>query len=185
MTTTLSLLPNASDSASASPPSSPAKLPPPQPSNSHHGTISITNTNTNPPAHHPSPFRLTSHPSEPTSHHENNPNSTEYYSPYKPKRQWPPDMTKLSPKHQFRLERKYRRRAALKYARPKWVKATKLVQWGVIGFVLVYAMLFMEWDERGSPFDEIRRTFFAGVKGAFSTPPPPGPRRSGEESSRE
>lgn len=57
----------------------------------------------------------------------------EYYSPYKPKRQWPPDMTKLSPKHQFRLERKYRRRAALKFARPKWTKATKLVQWGVIG----------------------------------------------------
>lgn len=22
--------------------------------------------------------------------------------------------------------------------------------------VLVYAMLFMEWDERGSPFDEVR-----------------------------
>jgi hypothetical protein len=42
-------------------------------------------------------------------------------------------MSKLSPKHQFRLERKYRRRAMLKYARPKWVKATKLAQWGVIG----------------------------------------------------
>ena len=42
-------------------------------------------------------------------------------------------MSKLSPKHQFRLERKYRRRAALKYARPKWTKATKLVQWGSIG----------------------------------------------------
>lgn len=59
--------------------------------------------------------------------------SDEYYSPHQPKRQWPPDMSKLSPKHQFRLERKYRRRAALKYARPKWVKATKLVQWGIIG----------------------------------------------------
>ena len=57
----------------------------------------------------------------------------EYYSPYQPKRQWPPDMTKLSPKHQFRLERKYRRRAALKYARPKWTKLTKLAQWGAIG----------------------------------------------------
>lgn len=55
-----------------------------------------------------------------------------YYSPHRPKREWPPDMSKLSPKHQLRLERKYRRRAALKYARPRWVKATKLVQWGVI-----------------------------------------------------
>ena len=56
-----------------------------------------------------------------------------YYSPYQPKRQWPPDMSKLSPKHQFRLERKYRRRAALKYARPKLMKATKIGQWVVIG----------------------------------------------------
>ncbi|OJJ70978.1 hypothetical protein ASPBRDRAFT_196520 [Aspergillus brasiliensis CBS 101740] len=128
-----------------------------------------------------SPFRLTTN---------NNPNSYtpedgegEYYSPYKPKRQWPPDMSKLSPKHQFRLERKYRRRAALKYARPKWVKATKITQWVVIGFVLIYALLFMEWDERGSPFDEIRRTFFAGVKGAFSTPPPPRPVKRSEDES--
>ncbi|PYI06423.1 hypothetical protein BO78DRAFT_343343, partial [Aspergillus sclerotiicarbonarius CBS 121057] len=130
-----------------------------------------------------SPFRLTSNNPSSSHSHETPPeytNPNEYYSPYKPKRQWPPDMSKLSPKHQFRLERKYRRRAALKYARPKWTKATKLVQWGAIGFVLVYAMLFMEWDERGSPFDEIRRTFFAGVKGAFSTPPPPGPVRRDE-----
>ncbi|GLA24875.1 hypothetical protein M752DRAFT_332277 [Aspergillus phoenicis ATCC 13157] len=132
------------------------------------------------PHHLSSPFRLTT----------NNPNTYtpedaegEYYSPYKPKRQWPPDMSKLSPKHQFRLERKYRRRAALKYARPKWVKATKITQWVVIGFVLVYALLFMEWDERGSPFDEIRRTFFAGVKGAFSTPPPPRPVKRSEDES--
>lgn len=42
-------------------------------------------------------------------------------------------MSKLSPKHQFRLERKYRRRAALKYARPKFMKAVLLGQWVVIG----------------------------------------------------
>ncbi|KAF9883054.1 hypothetical protein FE257_004133 [Aspergillus nanangensis] len=94
-------------------------------------------------------------------------------------------MSKLSPKHQFRLERKYRRRAALKYARPRWTKATKLVQWGAIGFVLIYALLFMEWDERGSPFDEIRKTFFAGVKGAFSTPSPPAPVKKSDGNSRE
>ena len=58
------------------------------------------------------------------------------------------------------------------------MKATKLVQWGVIGckcsfpclvglarecitvltgglVVLVYALLFMEWDDKGSPFDEV------------------------------
>ncbi|EYE99808.1 uncharacterized protein EURHEDRAFT_407806 [Aspergillus ruber CBS 135680] len=99
-------------------------------------------------------------PSDPLSH----------YSQYKPKRQWPPDMSKLSQKHQFRLERKYRRRAALKFARPKWTKGTKLVQWGVIGFTLVYALLFMQWDIKGSPLDELRDTFFAGVKAMFSAP---------------
>ncbi|KAH8428215.1 uncharacterized protein LDX57_005918 [Aspergillus melleus] len=136
-----------------------------------------------------SPFRLSTnngpaeHSSPSQAEYEiNDPNDPlSQYSQYKPKRQWPPDMSKLSPKHQFRLERKYRRRAALKFARPKWMKATKLVQWGVIGFVLVYALLFMEWDDKGSPFDEFRRTFFAGVKGAFSTPPPPGPVRKSDD----
>ncbi|RAL17560.1 uncharacterized protein BO97DRAFT_439440 [Aspergillus homomorphus CBS 101889] len=152
-------------------------------------TRQFTTTTTRPS---PSPFRLTSTPNPNTndaeSHAETDPHAeiNTRYSLYKPKRQWPPDMSKLSPKHQFRLERKYRRRAALKYARPKWSKATKLVQWFSIGFVLIYAMLFMEWDERGSPFDEIRKAVFGGVKGAFSTPAPPRPvREAGEEKGRE
>ncbi|PYH45266.1 uncharacterized protein BP01DRAFT_340577 [Aspergillus saccharolyticus JOP 1030-1] len=111
--------------------------------------------------------------------HYRDPNA--YYSPYKPKRQWPPDLSKLSPKHQFRLERKYRRRAALKYARPKWTKFTKLAQWFSIAFVLIYAMLFMEWDEKGGPFDDLRKAFFGGLKGAFSTPAPPRPIKQSDE----
>ncbi|KAL4930764.1 uncharacterized protein BDV17DRAFT_289605 [Aspergillus undulatus] len=128
-------------------------------------TISTPNQNQN------SPFRLSSEPSPPFPS-SSSPSGEGYYSPYKPKRQWPPDMSKLSPKHQFRLERKYRRRAALKYARPKWVKATKLVQWGCIGFVLIYALLFMQWDERGgSPIEELRTYIFGTIKDAFSAPP--------------
>jgi len=50
-------------------------------------------------------------------------------NPYKAKQTWPPDFQKLSPKHQFRLERRYKRRAQLKWARPRWMVATKLVQW--------------------------------------------------------
>lgn len=89
-----------------------------------------------------SPFRLSSKntPAPDEAHYEREAGEEGedgYYSPYQPKRQWPPDMSKLSPKHQFRLERKYRRRAALKYARPRWVKATKLVQWGVIACKLL------------------------------------------------
>ena len=51
-------------------------------------------------------------------------------NPYKAQKQWPPDFAKINPKHQFRLERRYRRRAKLKYARPQWMKYTKLLQWG-------------------------------------------------------
>ncbi|EPS33444.1 hypothetical protein PDE_08406 [Penicillium oxalicum 114-2] len=118
-----------------------------------------------------SPFRLSS---DRNTESYQNPND-EYYSPYKPKRQWPPDMSKLSPKHQFRLERKYRRRAALKYARPKFIKTVTLAQWVVIGFVVVYAVLFMNWDTKDTPFDGIRDSVFSGVKAVFSSPPPPGP----------
>ncbi|OJJ59455.1 hypothetical protein ASPSYDRAFT_57045 [Aspergillus sydowii CBS 593.65] len=148
---------------------------------SHAPTISNSN----------SPFRLSSTPqstppppTEPDSEFPEN--DGEYYSPYKPKRQWPPDMSKLSPKHQFRLERKYRRRSALKYARPKWSKATKLVQWGTIGFVIFYALLFMEWDERGGkPIEEFREYIFGTLKGAFSAPPSQASIRRSEDSTRE
>jgi len=99
-----------------------------------------------------------------------------YYSPYKPKRQWPPDMSKLSPKHQFRLERKYRRRAALKYARPRWVKMTKIVQWGAITFVILYGVFSLEWDPNGTTFEEIRKEFRSMVNRIFSPAPQPGRR---------
>lgn len=56
-----------------------------------------------------------------------------YANPYKAKKLWPPDFSQLTQKHQFRLERRYRRRAKLKWARPGWTKATKLAQMGTIG----------------------------------------------------
>lgn len=85
-------------------------------------------------------------------------------NPYKSKRTWPPDFTKLSQKHQFRLERRYRRRAKLKWARPTWTKFVKLATWGTIScmsligscdnhmlilglVVVVYGLLFMEIEE--------------------------------------
>ncbi|GAD94452.1 hypothetical protein NFIA_104920 [Paecilomyces variotii No. 5] len=132
----------------------------------------------------PSPAEeYTEHP------HESQPpedvDSGVYYSPYQPKRSWPPDMSKLSKKHQFRLERKYRRRAALKYARPRWTKATKLVQWGIIGWqdgiVLIYAVLFMDWDPKDNPVEEVRKEFFSGVNSIFSSPQPPSPAHRGED----
>ena len=55
-----------------------------------------------------------------------------YSNPYKAKKTWPPDFTKLSHKYQFRLERRYRRRTKLKWARPKWHKFVKTMTWGSI-----------------------------------------------------
>ena len=76
-------------------------------------------------------------------------------NPYRCKRTWPPDFTQLSPKHQFRLERRYRRRSKLKWARPNWTKGVKLAQWGSIVFVLTYGVLFMQIDDRKTPFDKV------------------------------
>ncbi|KAJ5230553.1 hypothetical protein N7489_011261 [Penicillium chrysogenum] len=137
-------------------------------------TTPFTAFKASPPTKDPSPFRLSANKPDSSP-----PPSFEdvYYSPYQPKRQWPPDMSKLSPKHQFRLERKYRRRAALKYARPKFTKAVTLGQWVIIGFVIVYSVLFMEWETEDTVFHVIREKFFAGVRAMFSSAPPPGPGR--------
>ncbi|THX17585.1 hypothetical protein D6D17_02502 [Aureobasidium pullulans] len=107
-------------------------------------------------------------------------------NPYKSKRTWPPDFTKLSQKHQFRLERRYRRRAKLKWARPTWTKFVKLSTWATISFVVVYGVLFMETDERGTVFDTIRDYYARATKDMSGTPrrePPTKPRATSEEQS--
>ncbi|KAA6414612.1 MAG: hypothetical protein FRX48_01362 [Lasallia pustulata] len=80
-------------------------------------------------------------------------------NPYKAQRLWPPDFDKLHPKHQFRLERRYRRRAKLKWARPRWTKAVKLTQWGAGLFVLGYGVLYMDSGREDAPFQGIRDWF--------------------------
>ena len=76
-------------------------------------------------------------------------------NPYRCKREWPPDFSKLSERHQFRLERRYKRRSKLKWARPAWTKAVKLTQWGSIVFVLTYGVLFLEMQDGQTPFDGV------------------------------
>ncbi|KAI4733253.1 hypothetical protein E4T50_16197 [Aureobasidium sp. EXF-12298] len=98
-------------------------------------------------------------------------------NPYKSKRTWPPDFTKLSQKHQFRLERRYRRRAKLKWARPTWTKFVKLATWGTISclVVVVYGLLFMEIEEgtvfgTADMFDKIRDYYARATNDMFGTP---------------
>lgn len=93
-------------------------------------------------------------------------------NPYKAHRAWPPDFSKLDPKLQFRLERKYRRRSKLKLSPPGWTKAVKLSAWGSctggsfwntghwqvnnhFPAVLVYGVLFMDWGDEKQPFQGV------------------------------
>ena len=95
-------------------------------------------------------------------------------NPYKAQKAWPPDFSKISPKHQFRLERKYRRRSKLKFARPRWIRGVKLAQWGIslsmrrrylhdvlnteyqsIG-IGAYCIFWLDWGPMGSPFSGVR-----------------------------
>ncbi len=93
------------------------------------------------------------------------PQHTIHSNPYKAQKEWPPDFTKLHPKYQFRLERRYRRRAKLRYSRPWWTKTVKLAASGssfckcpsglsnyswlltTRKVILVYGVLFMDWGE--------------------------------------
>ncbi|KAL1303838.1 hypothetical protein AAFC00_000295 [Neodothiora populina] len=94
-----------------------------------------------------------------------------YLNPYKAKRLWPPDFSQLSQKHQFRLERRYRRRAKLKWARPQWTKFVKLVTWASIAVVGVYGVLFMETPGTTSIFDGIRGVYKSLGEGLFDNTP--------------
>ncbi|CRK21375.1 hypothetical protein HYQ45_011177 [Verticillium longisporum] len=64
---------------------------------------------------------------------------------------WPPDFTKLTPQAQLRFEKKYKRRVALKYARPRWNKAVKIVQLVTVT-VFVTVMFFSELDLFGQKY---------------------------------
>ena len=76
---------------------------------------------------------------------------------------WPPVFSDLTGKEQFRLERKVRRRAKLKWARPIWNRNLTLIQWASIIFVLTYGTLFVDWgmgtqeQEAPGPLLAIRR----------------------------
>ena len=77
-------------------------------------------------------------------------------NPYRARKTWPPDFGNLHPKHQFHYEKTYRRRMKLKYARPRWVKATKIVQWGSIYGIFFYWIFFLEVEgENVTPFDVV------------------------------
>ncbi|MCJ1472166.1 hypothetical protein MMC13_000813 [Lambiella insularis] len=78
-------------------------------------------------------------------------------NPYKAQRSWPPDFSKMNPKEQFRLERRYRRRSKLAYTRPRWTRGVKLAQYVSVLGVLGYSVLFMDWGTMPHPFGGVRQ----------------------------
>ncbi|KAI0485723.1 hypothetical protein F4859DRAFT_511916 [Xylaria cf. heliscus] len=89
-------------------------------------------------------------------------------SRYKPKKVWPPDFSKLSEKERFKFERRYKRRIRLAAARPRWDKFVGLAQLAGVTSVIVYALLFMEWNTERQPLEGARRAIWGAV-GAFSS----------------
>ncbi|KAK6581969.1 hypothetical protein PZA11_005666 [Diplocarpon coronariae] len=91
-------------------------------------------------------------------------------NPYKATRLWPPDFSKIDRKHQFRLERKYKRRAKLKWARPGWTKAVKIAQMSSILYsVLVFWLDGFDMDEGSS--EEETRSGYSVIYGSSSIIP--------------
>lgn len=73
-------------------------------------------------------------------------------NPYRARKTWPPDFTTLHPKHQFHFEKTYRRRAKLKYARPRWIKGTKIAQFALTVLIVGYWIFFLEVEGEGGTF---------------------------------
>lgn len=106
-------------------------------------------------------------------------------APYRLKKVWPPDFSKLSPAEQFRFEKKYKRRVKLAAARPRWNKFIKLTQLFSVTckltklnsnpisdipnsrttVVVVYGLLFMDSKNEHQPFDGVCRfdTFLLSI----------------------
>lgn len=82
-------------------------------------------------------------------------------NPYRARTKWPPDFRNLDTKQQFHFEKTFRRRTALKWARPRWNKIVKLVQHTLITFTIIYFVFILEPDHgMGTPFDGFRVWFF-------------------------
>lgn len=90
-------------------------------------------------------------------------------NPYRAKNPWPPDFSTLNPRHQFRLERRYKRRAQLKWARPRLMAFTRLAQWGAGVSVLVYGVFFYGWNGDQGAFSGARQWYKETVGSAMAT----------------
>ncbi|KAI1495396.1 hypothetical protein F5X96DRAFT_7455 [Biscogniauxia mediterranea] len=77
---------------------------------------------------------------------------------YPPRKVWPPDMARLHPRDQFRLERKYKRRLRLAAARPRWDRAVRMAQLVGVSAVGVYCFFFMKWENEVKPVQGVKNS---------------------------
>ncbi|KAF1948413.1 hypothetical protein CC80DRAFT_387148, partial [Byssothecium circinans] len=94
---------------------------------------------------------------------------------FRAKKHWPPNLRALTEKQQFRFERKFKRRLRLKSIKPQWQRWTKIVQWNLIGFVVVYGVFFHDFTKDPmnprpgeQPFKGLRE-WVRGLYGGFWT----------------
>jgi hypothetical protein len=92
---------------------------------------------------------------------------------FRAKKVWPPNLRELTERQQFRFERKYKRRLRMKSIKPLWIKWTKIVQWSLIGFVVVYGVFLHDFTKDPmnprpgeQPFVRIR-AWAKGLTGGF------------------
>lgn len=64
---------------------------------------------------------------------------------FRVKKKWPPTFHELTDKQKFRFERKFKRRIKAKSIKPLWNKWTKISQWSIISFIVVYGVLFHDF----------------------------------------
>ena len=122
-------------------------------------------------------------------------------NPYKSRVTWPPDFTNLPRKHQFRFERKYRRRSQIKYFPAWYMRTTKILQvggclctyfggvWGawvvcmLMNLVIaIYAFLFYKWDRNEQDREDLEwmysfREWVFSAFGFWSDPDKPKKKR--------
>ena len=82
---------------------------------------------------------------------------------YKARKPWPPDFSKLGPGSQFRFEKKYRRRAKLKYQRPVWMKGVAIFQWATCLSVAGWMLFIYDWEGMQTPLPVFRAWIFEQV----------------------
>lgn len=85
-------------------------------------------------------------------------------NPFRAKKTWPPNFDNLSTRHQFALERKFRRRSQLKWLRPTWNKVVTLSMWGSMTFILFYSVFYLDLgtgrEAQGEqPFATVRKWY--------------------------